>query len=176
MGKRTRQGPVKLICGFIFRETQALDKARAILERKFGPIDFTSVTLPFKHTNYYEKEFGKELKRNFIAFKKLIPAGSLARIKITANAIENKLSRKKMRLINIDPGYLDLAKLVLASTKDYVHRIYLNSGIFAEITLFYADKTFKPWPWTYPDYKTEEYATIFNAIRGIYEKQITINA
>ena len=79
---------------------------------------------------------------------------------------------KKKRLVNIDPGYLTLAKLVLASTKDYVHRIYVGSGIFAEITLFYANGNFGPWQWSYPDYKTKEYAAIFGAIRNIYEKQI----
>ena len=76
------------------------------------------------------------------------------------------------RIINIDPGYLDLSKLILASTKDYKHRIYLTKGIYAEVTLFYQDKTFCPWEWTYPDYKTGEYIEIFNRIRQIYAEQI----
>ncbi|OGX43889.1 MAG: hypothetical protein A3G38_03040 [Omnitrophica WOR_2 bacterium RIFCSPLOWO2_12_FULL_51_8] len=76
------------------------------------------------------------------------------------------------RLVNIDPGYLDLAKLVLASTKDYRHRIYLERGIYVEITLFYQRKTFNPWEWTYPDYRSREYIEVFNRIREIYKKQL----
>lgn len=172
MGKIVRQPPVKLICGFIFKETEALHKAEQILKKKFGPTDFTSEILSFKYTDYYEKEFGQDLKRSFISFNKLIPADSLAKTKISTNTIEEKLSHNRMRFVNIDPGYLDLAKLVLASTKDYTHRIYLSGGIFAEITLLYRDNTFQPWPWTYPDYRTKEYIEIFNAIRCIYEKQL----
>ncbi|MGD0336922.1 MAG: DUF4416 family protein [Candidatus Omnitrophota bacterium] len=172
MGRRTKHIPVKLICGLIFKETESLNKAKVILERKFGTLDFTSGILPFKHTDYYEKEFGSELKRVFISFKRLIGPQALPKIKVITNAIESKLSRQKKRLVNIDPGYLTLAKLVLASTKDYVHRIYVGRGIFAEITLFYANGNFGPWQWSYPDYKTKEYAAIFGAIRNIYGKQI----
>jgi hypothetical protein len=159
---------VKLICGFIFKEDEVFNKTRALLEKRLGKIDFTSQTFAFTHTNYYEREFGKELKRVFVSFKKLIIPGHLARIKNTTNLIEKKLSIKGNRRINIDPGYLELPKLVLASTKDYKHRIYLERGIFAEVTLFYQDKTFKPWEWTYPDYRTPEYIAIFNNIRELY--------
>ncbi|MCM8797587.1 MAG: DUF4416 family protein [Candidatus Omnitrophica bacterium] len=172
MGKILTHLPVKLICGFIFKENEILEKAKTILKRKFGNLDFTSDILPFEHTDYYEKEFGQGLKRVFISFSRLIRPEGLFAIKITTNKIEDRLSFQGKRLINIDPGYLDLAKLVLASTKDYKHRIYLNKGIFAEITLFYSGKSFHPWLWTYPDYQTNEYIEIFNAIRGIYERQI----
>jgi len=76
------------------------------------------------------------------------------------------------RRINIDPGFLSLGKLILATTKDQCHRVYLGRGIFAEVTLFYKRKTFNPWPWTYLDYKSQEYIDIFNSIRAIYQKQI----
>ena len=76
------------------------------------------------------------------------------------------------RRINIDPGFLSLGKLILATTKDQCHRVYLGKGIFAEVTLFYKQKTFNPWPWTYPDYQSREYLEIFNSIRGIYQEQI----
>jgi len=74
--------------------------------------------------------------------------------------------------VNIDPGYLDQAKLVLASTKNYVHRVYLNDGIYAELTLFFQDKSFQPWQWTYPDYRTPEYIGIFNHIRELFADQV----
>ena len=172
MGQIKRHLPVKLVIGFIFKEADIPNKTKAILEKQFGKIDFESQILPFTHTTYYEKEFGKNLKRSFISFKKLISPQALPKIKIITNKIEYKLSHGKYRLINIDPGYLNLSKLVLASTKDYKHRIYLNQGIYAEITLFYQDKTFKDWEWTYPDYKTPEYIAIFNQIREIYTQQI----
>lgn len=171
-GSIIRKGGVKLIIGFIFKEEGILNKTRFLLERQFGKIDFESQTLPFTHTDYYEKEFGRNLKRKFISFKKLILPQNLPKIKIITNIIEKKLSTQGSRTINIDPGYLDLAKLVLASTKDYKHRIYLNQLIYAEVTLFYENKSFRPWEWTYPDYKTPEYIAIFNQIRNIYTQQI----
>lgn len=166
-----RHHPVKLIIGFIFKEEKILNKTKIILEKHFGVIDFESKTLDFLHTDYYTKEFGRGLKRRFISFKRLIPAQGLYKIKITTSALEQKLSRGDKRRVNIDPGYLDLSKLILFSTKDYRHRIHLNSGIYAEVTLFYGNKSFRPWEWTYPDYKSDEYIAIFNQIRQIYAEQ-----
>ncbi len=171
MGKVKKPGAVKLIIGFIFKEEKIFNQTRRLLEKKFGKIDFESQNLLFTHTNYYEKELGRNLKRSFISFKKLIPAENLPKIKITTNKFESKMSKGPSRLINIDPGYLDLAKLVLASTKDYIHRVYLNRGIYAEVTLFYENKSFRPREWTYPDYKTSEYIAMFNQIRDIYARQ-----
>lgn len=172
MGAIKKHQPVKLVVGFIFKEEDVLNKAESFLEKRFAKIDFQSQTFPFSHTDYYEKELGKDLKRKFISFKKLISPQTLPKIKIITNKIEQKLSNGILRSINIDPGYLDLSKLILASTKDYKHRIYLAKGIYAEVTLFYQNKTFKAWEWTYPDYKTAEYIAIFNRIREIYAGQI----
>ena len=172
MGRIKRPQPVKLIIGFIFKEENALKKAKGLLRRNFDIIDYESQILPFTHTDYYAKEFGKPLKRQFISFRKLIPPENLPKIKITTNTIEQKLSKRGLRSINIDPGYLNMAKLILASTKDYRHRIYLNRGIYAEITLFYQNKSFTARGWTYPDYKTTDYIAIFNQIREIYVEQI----
>jgi hypothetical protein len=172
MGEIKKPTLVKLITGLIFKDAKASEKAKLILEKHLGKIDFASRELAFDLTDYYEKELGKYLKREFVSFKKLIPPSDLPKIKILTNKIEKNLSSDGNRLINIDPGYLDLAKLVLASTKDYKHRIYLAKGIFAEITLRYEAKSFRPWEWTYPDYKTGEYIEIFNQIRDIYAAQI----
>jgi len=172
MGRIKRHPPVKLIIGFIFKEESVFQKATVLLKKRFGKIDFESQILPFTHTDYYAREFGKNLKRRFISFEKLVLPEDLPKIKIATNKIEQRLSSGTSRLINIDPGYLDLAKLILASTKDYKHRMYLNRGIYAEVTLFYQEKTFNPWEWTYPDYKTNEYIAIFNHIRGIYAEQV----
>ncbi|MDD5431554.1 MAG: DUF4416 family protein [Candidatus Omnitrophica bacterium] len=174
MGEIKKITPVKLISGFIFKDLSQLTKAEKILEKKFGRIDFESKVLPFNYTNYYEEEFGKPLNRKFVSFKKLILPNELPQIKIYTNTIEEKLSEKNKRLINIDPGYLDLPKLVLATTKDYAHRIYLSKGIFAEITLSYKNGSFIPLKWTYADYRTKEYINIFNQIREIYAGQISV--
>ena len=171
MGQIKKPKPAKLIVGFIFRDELTLCKAERLLERKFGKIDFESQVLAFGHTDYYEAEFGKDLLRKFISFKKLAPPQNLSKIKIATNLIERKLSSGTRR-INIDPGYLDMAKLVLATTKDYKHRIYIGRGIYAEVTLRYENKAFKPWEWSYPDYKSDEYIAIFNRIRQIYGQQI----
>jgi len=175
MGQIKKHQLVKLIIAFIFKEEALLNKARAFLEKQFGEIDFESQILSFNHTTYYAEEFGKHLKRRFVSFKKLISPSKLPEIKIITNKLEKKLSKGLKRTINIDPGYLDLAKLVLASTKDYKHRIYLNKGVYSEVTLFYENKSFRPWDWTYPDYKSNEYIAIFNKIRGIYATWIKTN-
>lgn len=172
MGIAVRYPPVKLIAGFIFHDPAFYARAKAALIRRFGPVDFESRVIPFSYTDYYEKEFGKDLKRVFLSFQKPVPLDRLARIKSITNSLEHSLSVKNRRTVNIDPGFIDLAKLVLATTKDFCHRIYLSRGIFAEVTLFYKDKSFRHWDWTYPDYRTAEYIEIFNHIRDVYSQQI----
>jgi len=142
------------------------------MRAKFGPCDYESASLYFTHTDYYQQEFGSGLKKAFVSFTRLIPPQRLSRIKIITNKIEERLSRDGKRRVNIDPGYLDLSKVILATTKDFSHRIYLAGGIYAEVTLFYQAGGFKAWPWTYPDYQTDEYIEIFNLIRGLYAQQI----
>lgn len=171
MGRITRAKPVKLITGFIFKDEKYFQKALSILARKFGKIDFKSQILPFNFTDYYSKELGINLNRAFISFQDLISPKSLPLIKVITNRIENKLSLGGNRLINIDPGYLDAARLVLASTKDYAHRIYLERGIFAEITLNFKEHSFRALEWTYPDYKSDKYLEIFHKIREIFLRQ-----
>ena len=171
MGKVRRVKPVKLITGLIFKSEASLEKAEAVLISKFGRIDFKSEVIPFDQTDYYKVEMGFGLKRVFLSFRKLINPARLPVIKRLTNNIEVKFSLKGNRLINIDPGYLALAKVVLASTKDYCHRLYLGKGIFAEITLSFRGNSFKPWEWTYPDYKKIEYIAVFNKIRQLYLNQ-----
>jgi len=173
MGRISAQRPaVKLIIGFIFKEERVFQEAGAIVEKRFGSIDFQSQFLSFTHTDYYREEFGEGLSKKIISFQKLIPPQDLPEIKIFTNKVEKRLSAANKRLINIDPGYLELSKLVLASGKDYAHRIYLNNGVYAEVTLFYRDKTFRNHECTYPDYRTPEYIAIFNQIRQIYSAQL----
>lgn len=159
---------VKLVIGFIYKDEAIFIKAQERLKKKFGKIDFISGCLDFNYTDYYEVEMGKALKRRFISFTKLIPIQDLYRIKLYTNRLETRFLTGKSRQVNIDPGYLDLAKLVLATTKDYAHRIFLRKGIFAEITLSFKGNSFSANEWTYMDYRSKEYIDIFNQIRKLY--------
>jgi hypothetical protein len=172
MGKIKAHHKTKLIIGFIFKDPSLYSLAKSVLIKKFGAIDFESQIIDFDYTPYYENEFGKELKRSFISFKKLIPPDELPGVKILTNKLEEKFSFDKKRRVNLDPGYLDMAKLVLATTKDNRHRIYIGKGIFGEITIYYQNGSFRGWECTYPDYKSERYLEIFNRIREIYAGQI----
>ena len=172
MGKANQPAPVKLVVGMFSGNEALLGVARSHLEERFGPTDYQSHTLPFDHTDYYTPEFGPGLLREFTAFRDLIDPGALADVKLDTNALEQELAQFGKRRINLDPGYVSLSKLVLATTKDHGHRVYLDKGIYAEITLRFKDKRFRPWEWTYPDYRTPEYLRIVEEIRGIYAAQL----
>jgi len=163
---------VKLVVGVIFSREDVLSRAKEKLKGKFGPIDFESRTIAFTFTDYYTEEMGQALSRKFFSFKKLINPAKLPKTKLYTNRLERSFTHKKKRLINLDPGYLHAAKLVLASCKDYSHRLYLGKGIHGEVTLHFQDEAFRFWPWTYPDYKTKTYLDVFLAIRKLYLKQV----
>ncbi len=157
----------KLIIGLIYKDPQVKAKAATLLTKRFGRSDYQSPVIDFSYTDYYYQEMGRPLKRVFIGFQKLRIEEELADIKTYTNSLEKKFSAKGKRRINIDPGFLSPGKLVLATTKNYNHRVYLKKGIFAEVTLFYKKDGFQPWPWSYPDYQSREYLDIFNTIRGL---------
>ena len=116
---------------------------------------------------------GESLYRKFIAFYKLRNSGDFIKIKLKCIKLEGKLSIQSKREINIDPGYMTLAKLILFTTKDFSHRIHIAKGIYAEVTLKYTKKGFCSFDWTYPDYKTKEYKEFFLKIRKIYKRQLS---
>lgn len=172
MGKVKEPLPVKLIASMFAGSGELLEEARVRLSQEFGPIDYESELLPLDHTTYYAAEFGEDLKRRFVAFAELVYPGKLTEIKLLTNALEMEWAVEEKRQINIDPGYVSHSKLVLATTKDHAHRIYLAQGIYAEVTLHFRGGTFQPWPWTYPDYASPLLIAIFNHIRGLYVKQL----
>jgi len=172
MGTASHPEKVKLITGLISNDIEIIGQATDKLRKLFGPIDYESRISDFFHTNYYREEMGPDLKRKFLSFKKPVDLKNICAVKLKTNALEKRFEKNGFRTINIDPGYLNLSKLVLFSTKDYTHRIYLDNGIHAEVTLYYKDNSFHPWPWTYPDYKTAEYVGIFNEIRSLYKKDV----
>ncbi|MDP2920870.1 MAG: DUF4416 family protein [Candidatus Omnitrophota bacterium] len=186
MGKAKKPGKVKLIIGMLAKDKKLFKDAERFFIRDFGPIDYKSPALNFNYTDYYKEEMSSPLKRVFISFKKPIPPEKIADIKLLTNSIEQKFairtnssrlrsknivrasgaSRELKRRINIDPGYISDSKLILATTKDYFHRIYLRNGIYGEVTLRWRKGGFEPFEWTYPDYKSTEYITILNTIRN----------
>ena len=175
MAKALKPSPVKLVIGIITTSEGVLLEAKKALKRQFGPLDFESPPIHFNFSQYYEKEMGPNLTRKFISFQRLILPQKLAAIKSYTNGLEKRLSRSKTkpsRKINLDPGYISAAKLVLATAKNFAHRIYLEKGIFAEVTLHFRNRTFIPWPWTYPDYKSKGPIQSFNRIRALYLQQL----
>ena len=144
----------------------------AHLISRLGRCIFKSDILPFVHTSYYAKEMGVDLKRIIYAFDTLLDPAELPNWKIWSNNLEGSLSLNDRRRINIDVGYVTSAKLVLATTKDHAHRLYLGKGIYGEVTLHYANGNYQPWPWTYPDYATLSYRGIFGSIRELHREKL----
>lgn len=172
MGRIREISPVKLLAGLITTHLPFFETIKERLEKEWGPVDCVSEIMNFNYTRYYEKEMGSPLYRQFVSFHKLIDPGGIAQIKLFTNSLESELSVEGRRRINIDPGYLTPARLVLATTKDCSHRIYLSNGIYAEITLIYQRGGFKPLPWTYPDYRSEAYGKYFSQVREILLKEL----
>lgn len=185
MGEIKEPQPVNLIIGMLTSIEELFCFAEAALEKEFGTIDLKSDIIPFYFTDYYQAEMGTNLRRRFFSFEKLIMPDSLDVIKLLTNRLEEDVAtpplsppsqwggwRGGRRPINLDPGYISNAKLVLASTKDFSHRIYLGKGVYAEVTLKYTDGHYEPLPWTYPDYKTQQYQQFFLKVRGLYREKL----
>ena len=172
MGQIRTPKPVKLIVSALAPGEGLLLAAREAVVAQWGAIDVESELLLFDHTAYYAREFGPHLVRRIWGFEALIDPVTLPAIKVKSNQIEARWAVDGKRQVNLDPGYVSLAKLVLATTKNHGHRIYLDRGIYAEVTLQYRDKAFRPWPWTYPDYGTPRYCELFGRIRQHYLQQL----
>ena len=163
---------VKLIASLFSGEGRLLGDALNALSERYGKADFISAPTPFAYTDYYAKEFGGSLVRRFAAFERLIRPESLPDVKKWRNGLEGRLSAEGKRRVNIDPGYLAKAHLILATGKGYTHRPYLREGIYADLTLVYRDRSFHPLPWTYPDYAGGEAIAMLLRIREKYLLQL----
>ncbi len=174
MGKIiTHPHSVKLFVGMLSQDISLFDRAAEMLGNTLGPIDMEGPVWPWEHTSYYEKEMGRGLKRKFIFFEKLIHPERITEIKLRTNELEDRfLNENGGRRMNLDPGYLDAARVVLATTKDFSHRIYLRDGIYGEVTLLYSGNGYQTLPYTFPDYRTAEYLEMFKKAREIYKRQL----
>ena len=175
MGEVRIPPPVKLVCGLLAGSRELLSLGKEKLSSRFGSLDLENPEMPFDFTAYYEKELGPGLLRQYVSFENLVPRGELASIKLSTNRMEMEASREGKRAFNLDPGYLDLSKMVLASTKDATYRVYLGEGIYGQPTYFYRDKTYRPYDWTYPDYRSETAISFFNRVREIYKGRLRGN-
>ncbi|HZK40398.1 MAG TPA: DUF4416 family protein [Atribacterota bacterium] len=172
--------PAKLIISMFTSDKCLFDLYKEVLIKKFGEVDTESNDQHFNFTDYYEEEFGKNLMQKLFSFSTLIRQDELAEIKIITNGIENNFKNENIknnithpkRKINLDPGYITLDKYILASTKDGPSRIYLNQGIYAEITLRFINKSFVACKYTYPNYKTNEYINYLNSVRKKYKLKL----
>jgi hypothetical protein len=160
---------VKLFVGILYSDEALLEKARETLGERFGSIDFVSEPISFDVTDYYQAEMGGPIRRIFLSFRELIDPGRLAEIKMETNRIEDELAVEGQRKVNLDCGYMDVCKVVLASAKYNGQKIYLGQGIYADPTLHYEKGHFSPYPWSFPDFKTGRYERIFLRIRELYK-------
>ncbi len=168
--------PVKLFIGILAANEPALAEAIKAISKSFGVIDLTSNIWSFTHTDYYKDELGTNALRQFVSIEKLIDPGKLAKVKHTTNKIEMKLARSlKLELprpVNLDPGIIEPSKLILATTKNYSHRIYIGHKMFAEVTLIYEKGSWRHFDYTYPDYRQADYHEFFTKVRNRLVEQL----
>jgi hypothetical protein len=198
--KPEEPGPVKLIVGVLYSDEGLLEKGLSLLTERYGGLDYRSPVFPFDRTDYYVPEMGCPIFRIFVSHERLIHPRDLSRIKVETNAMEEKLAVSERsggfetapvpepssdlpqrtailpevvpcRKVNFDPGYMDYDKFVLASAKYNGQKIYLDHGIWADLTLHYEKGRFDPYPWSFPDFKAGLYDAVFLEIRGRFKEQ-----
>jgi len=162
---------VKLFVGILSSIPEMLPKVEARLSGIFGVIDSRSAIYPFENTHYYDEEMGSPIKRCFLGFSDLILPDQVALAKRRTNEMEQEFADEGFgvkRPVNLDPGYIELSKVVLASTKNFYHRLYLSDGIYGEVTLHYESGAWRSFPWTFPDFRSGCYDSYFLELRGLY--------
>jgi uncharacterized protein DUF4416 len=165
--------PAKLVIGVFTNDKRLIGTIVSRLSELFGAIEVMSPMIPFDYTDYYKPEMGSGLVRRMIAFKPLIAQDTLSTIKLKTNIIENEFSSDARRNVNIDPGYLVRERFVLATGKNFTHRIYIGNNIYADLTLIFQKGGFRPLPWTYPDYMEKNMHAFLYRVRNKYIKDLT---
>ncbi len=161
--------PAKLVIGVLLADRTLLPAITDELDRLYGPVDLVSPWLDFDFTDYYRSEMGAPLYRRMLVYRRLIHQDRLAAVKLATNQLEQVYAVEGgRRRVNIDPGYLLLERFVLATGKNYSHRIYIGGRIYADLTLIYRDGAYRPLPWTYPDYAGEAMRAFLQQVRQIY--------
>ncbi len=174
MSKPQTPKPAKLVVGLFMKNKDLLEPATCDLSEAFGPVDLVGPWFGFDYTDYYSAEMGAPLFRRMLAFQRHIQQYHLANIKLITNEIEKKYMDSTKRRINIDPGYLTVERFVLATGKNYTHRIAIGDGIYADLTLVYTGGGFQTLPWTYPDYAQQNMLDFLERVRRKYQRDISI--
>ena len=164
--------PAKLVVSVLLADKRFLPEVVGALVSDFGAVDLQSGWMDFAYTDYYYAEMGRPLFRRMLVFRNLIAQQHLGRIKRATNTVEQALVQDGRRRVNIDPGYLLLERFVLATGKNYSHRIYIGEDIYADLTLMFQKGGFQTLPWTYPDYAAPEMQTFLMQVRKIYARDL----
>ncbi len=185
--------PASIFMAAIFSQSdEVIVSVSQECQRLWGNIALTSPSFDHSETSYYEREMGAGLRKQFVVFDGVFDPAELADRKLASNAIEDRAAAQNRagcspppsslqmvvanlnvaRPVNIDPGYITLTKLVLASAKDRAHRIYLNHGIYAEECLYYLGGEWHSRPWTYPDYQRADFQDFFSQAREMLKSQL----
>jgi len=161
----------KLFIGIVFSSEEALGAAEKILMKKFGDIDFRTKNIPFVYTKRHADMVSAQY-RVLLSFRKLIRREEIVEIKLFTNRLEKRLSEEGVRKLNIDPGYLTLSNVYLATCKEFFHRAYLRKGVYIENEYRYVARRFQPWEWTDSDYQKPDYLYFFHEVRRLYHNQL----
>jgi hypothetical protein len=165
-----RTGAVQPIVGVLAASLTALEEARAAVADAIAPIALASSPRQWTESAYYAAEMGPEIWRQYLACERRIAPETLAELKRLTGRLEERWRGPRGRAVNLDPGYLDLLRVVLASTKDAAHRVAIGPGLWAEATLHFERGTFAPWPYTYPDYAAVDARAFFTAVRAEFRR------
>jgi hypothetical protein len=163
---------VKLFSGIIYGNQEIYTETKEKLQHMFSPVDLETEPFNFDFTTYYNREMGSPLYRRFISFEKLISPGELPGIKLLTNKIEVETSINGNRVVNLDPGYLSGANVIIATTKNNYHRVPLSKGIYAHMEYVIKKKRLVPLEWTYPDFKSSQYMDFFEKLIPIYKQNL----
>ena len=160
--------PAKLVIGLFTGDIQIFKRLVPEFISMYGQIDLVSSWMAFDYTRYYEMEMGTPLHRRLCSFQRLIAQQDLAGIKMNTHQIEQSFSQSGRRHVNIDPGYMLRERFVLASGKNFSHRICIGDGVYADLTLIYHKGDFQRLPWTYPDYADDDMLEFLEQVRNKY--------
>jgi len=172
MARRQTPPPGRLVVSIIYSSIDALADALKLLERQFGRVQYETIETTYSATTYAE-EMGDSLQRRFFSFEKPVERDRLPQIKTACQKIEKQFGDHvddfTFRTVNLDPGILTPDNLVMASTREYNHRIYLSDGVFADLVLVFAKGRFVRMPWTISDFYHGEAIEFFLRVRASFE-------
>lgn len=173
MSKRRIPAPALLVCSLLSAcMSEVYEPVLKFLEERWGPVEFVSRDIPFLETGYYDRELGTPIVRRFLGFETLLPLDGLAEAKLWASEVEAQFTENGRRLVNVDPGLLTQERLVLASFKNFTHRIYQGQGVWADLTLIWQGGDWVILPWTYRDYVNEEMRSVLTELRERYRDKL----